>query len=143
GRGGGCRRCLGLRRRRAAGDEHGRQPADEAKDADNGQADAQPLTDPAPSCELYVPLPLVPLPGAPSLPLSAPRQGCRLLFIAISPQRPVGGVSARSVAHRTRQQCRKGTVVMSSCTRLPVYDLVIGSLRLCVSRCPVTVLRTC
>jgi hypothetical protein len=36
-------------------------------------------------------LPLEPFAGAPSLPLSAPRQGCRLLYIAISPQRPVGG----------------------------------------------------
>ena len=66
----------------------------EAEDADNGEANAEPLTDLALPFELYLPLPLVPFPGAPPVSFSAPRQGCRLLYIAISPQRTV-----RALAH--------------------------------------------
>ena len=73
-----------------AGERDG-QARDKAEHAGNGQADAEPLTELALPREPYFPLPLIPLAGAPPLPLSAARQGCRLLILPISPQRPRWG----------------------------------------------------
>ena len=57
--------------------QRGGNAADEAKDADHGKADAEPLAERAPPREPRFPLLLEPFPCAPALSFSAPRQGCR------------------------------------------------------------------